>query len=60
MEYNPFLPEVQQNPYPYYAYLREHAPVYQVPGVGFWVITRYDDVFWSFKNPQAFSSAGFI
>jgi len=22
MEYNPFLPEVKDNPYPYYAYLR--------------------------------------
>ena len=60
MDYNPFLPEVQANPYPYYAYLREHAPVYQVPGAGFWVITRYDDVFWGFKTPQVFSSAGFV
>lgn len=52
MEYNPFSPEVQDNPYPYYAYLRQHAPVYQVPGVGFWVITRYDDGLDSFKNPS--------
>ena len=57
MEYNPFLPEVQQNPYPYYAYLRDHAPVYQVPSVGFWAISRYDDVFSILRNPQVFSSS---
>lgn len=56
MEYNPFLPEVQENPFPYYAYLRQHAPAYQVPGVGFWAISRYEDVLFILKNPQVFSS----
>ncbi|MGH8009959.1 MAG: cytochrome P450, partial [Candidatus Binatia bacterium] len=56
MDYNPFLPEVRENPYPYYAYLRQHAPVYQVPGAGFWAVSRYDDVFSLLKNTQVFSS----
>ena len=56
MDYNPFLPEVKDNPYPYYAYLRQHAPVYEVPGVGFWVVSRYDDVLSLLKTPQVFSS----
>lgn len=56
MEYNPFLPEVRENPYPYYAYLRQHAPVYQVPGAGLWAISRYDDIFALLKNTQVFSS----
>lgn len=60
MEYNPFLPDVQANPYPYYAELRRDAPVYQVPGVGFWAVSRYDDVFSLLRNPQVFSSAGFM
>jgi len=60
MEYNPFLPEVRENPYPYYAYLRQHAPVYQVPGVGFWSVSRYEDVFSILKNPQMFSSTIFM
>lgn len=59
MDYNPFLPEVQANPYPYYAELRRTAPVYRVPGVGFWVVSRYDDVLSILKNPQVFSSVGF-
>lgn len=57
MDYNPFLPEVQANPYPYYAYLREHAPVYQVPGAGFWAVSRYDDVLYVIRNPQLFTSS---
>lgn len=57
MEYNPFFPEVRENPYPYYAYLRQHAPVYQVPGTGFWAVSRYDDVFSIFRSPQVFSSS---
>jgi cytochrome P450 len=60
MEYNPFAPEVRQNPYPYYAYLRQHAPVYQVPGLGFWAVSRYEDVLQLLRNPQGFSSAVFI
>lgn len=59
MDYNPFVPEVRENPYPYYAYLRQHAPVYQLEGVGFWAVSRYDDVLPIFKNPQVFSSADF-
>jgi len=56
MEFNPYLPAVVDNPYPYYAYLRKHAPVYQVPGVGFWVVSRYDDVLSLFKNYEVFAS----
>ena len=57
MEYNPFLPEVKENPYPYYAYLREHAPAYHIEGLGFWALSRYDDVDFVLKNPSLFSSS---
>lgn len=57
MNYNPFLPEVKENPYPYYAYLRRHAPAYQIEGIGWWAITRYDDVLSILRNPETFSSA---
>jgi cytochrome P450 len=56
MRYNPFLPEVKANPYPYYAHLREHAPVYQVEAAGFWAVSRYDEVLYILRNPQLFSS----
>jgi len=54
MDYNPFLPEVKENPYPYYTHLRHHAPVYQVEAGGFWAVSRYDDVLYVLKNPQLF------
>jgi len=57
VKYDPFLPTVRENPYPYYAYLRRHAPVYQVPGAEVWVISRYPDVLFVLRNPQIFSSA---
>ena len=60
MEYNPLLPEVKENPYPYYTYLREHAPAYQIEGLGFWALSRYDDVDYVLKNPNLFSSATFL
>lgn len=60
MDYNPFSAEVRENPYPYYTYLRQHAPVYQVPGTSFWAVSRYEDVFSILKNPQVFSSATFF
>lgn len=56
MDYNPFAPEVKANPYPYYTYLRQHAPVFQVKDAGFWAVSRYDDVLSVLKNPQLFSS----
>ncbi|WP_431040578.1 cytochrome P450 [Streptomyces sp. P1-3] len=41
--FNPFAEGFTDNPYPQYALLREAAPVYAHP-MGFWVITRYQDV----------------
>jgi cytochrome P450 len=42
---DPFAPGFTDDPYPLYAMLREKAPVYRHP-LGFWVLTRYDDVSW--------------
>jgi cytochrome P450 len=60
MNYNPFLPVVKANPYPYYAHLRRHAPVYQVEAAGFWAVSRYDDVLQVLRNPSLFSSTVLI
>lgn len=42
-----FSTEFKANPYPTYAYLREHAPVYRATlpdGLGVWLVSRYADV----------------
>lgn len=61
MDYNPFLPEVKENPYPYYAYLRSHAPVYRIESLRdlgeWWAVSRYDDVAYMLRTPELFSNA---
>jgi pimeloyl-[acyl-carrier protein] synthase len=49
--FNPLLPEFHANPYPFYQALREKDPVHQSP-MGFWVLTRYDDVVTSLRDPR--------
>src|SRR5437588_2635709 len=41
--FNPMDPEFLADPYPTYPRLRAEDPVHQSP-LGFWVLTRYDDV----------------
>ena len=44
MEYNPYSPATQHDPFPIYRWLRDEAPVYHNERVGFWALSRYDDV----------------
>jgi cytochrome P450 len=44
VEYNPFSHEFQMNPFPTYKWLRDEAPVYHNPDIGFWALSRYEDV----------------
>jgi cytochrome P450 len=45
-----------QNPYPAYAYLREHEPVHWNPMFNCFTLTRYDDVNMVFSDHRRFSS----
>lgn len=47
----PFLPEFRANPYPFYHRLRAADPVHRHP-MGFWVLTRYDDVAMVLHDPR--------
>jgi cytochrome P450 len=44
MNWNPFSRAVQDNPYPYYAWMRDHAPVYHNYELGIWALSRFEDV----------------
>lgn len=57
LDYDPLSPEVLADPYPFYAELRQYAPVYQLPAHGFWVVSRYADVLGVLRRPELFSSA---
>ena len=55
--YDPYAPDALDNPYPFYAWLRDEAPLYLQPDYGFAVVSRYEDVVGVARNPQDFSSA---
>ncbi|MGO9100741.1 MAG: hypothetical protein ACLP9Y_15365 [Mycobacterium sp.] len=44
MEYNPLTPEMAENPFPTFRWLRDNAPVYYNKELGFYALSRYDDV----------------
>jgi len=56
IQYDPFSIEVQKDPYPYYATLREHFPAYYVESADAWAVSRFSDVLDVVKNPGVFSS----
>lgn len=49
-------PGVQRNPFPYYQRLREHEPVFRMPGTGFYVLTRYEDLRTVLRDTEAYSN----
>jgi cytochrome P450 len=56
VEYNPFARETQTNPYPVYQWLRDEAPVYHNEDIGFWALSRFDDVLNAHLDPGTFVS----
>ena len=60
MDYNPLAPEVQNNPFPYYAFLRHNHPAAWLEPLQAWAISRYRDVDQAIKSPQIFSSANWL
>ena len=48
-------PEVLSCPYDFYRRVREEAPVHQTP-LGFWLVSRYDDVMSVVRDSERFSS----
>jgi len=46
------------DPYTVYRKMREEAPVYWCEAWGAWVLTRYDDVMFTLRGSDLFSSAG--
>ncbi len=54
--YDPWAPDVLEDPYPAYAWLRSHAPVYHVADHDIWVISRYTDLLAAVRNVAVFSS----
>jgi pimeloyl-[acyl-carrier protein] synthase len=51
-------PEFRDNPYPFYARLRESDPVHWCEPWGCWVLTRYADIVEVLLHPERYSNQG--
>ncbi len=49
-------PATQRDWYPTYDLLREHAPMYRMPGTDTYVLTRYEDVAWVSRRTDLFAN----
>ncbi|MGO8870199.1 MAG: cytochrome P450 [Acidimicrobiales bacterium] len=54
--YDPRDPDTLRDPYPVYRRLREEDPVHRSP-LGFWVLSRFEDVYRATLDTATFSSA---
>ncbi len=59
--FDPLDPAFVADPYPGYAWLRDHEPVHHHPrdhrAPAFWALSRFDDVWHAVRRPDVFSSA---
>jgi cytochrome P450 len=59
--YDPLDPAFLADPYPAFAWLREHDPVHHHPGdhraPEFWALSRFEHVWAAVRRPEVFSSA---
>ena len=53
--FNPFEPAYMQAPAEYLRWAREQEPVFFSPQLGYWVVTRYEDVKAVFRDNLLFS-----
>jgi cytochrome P450 len=54
--YDPWDPDVLEDPYPHFARLRAEAPVYHVEEHDIWVVSRHADLVAAARNVEVFSS----
>ena len=57
MEYDPYSYEIDVDPYPVYRWMRDEVPVYRNERLGFWALTRFDDVRDALADWETYSSA---
>ena len=53
---DPYSYDFHEDPYPTYAALREHAPLYRNDERGFWALSRHADVVAAFRDADRYSS----
>jgi len=56
MRFNPYAYEFHDDPFPSYRQLRDQAPCYHDAELGFWALSRYDDVVAALHDTDTFCS----
>jgi cytochrome P450 len=56
VEFNPYDPELHQDPYPVYRRLRDEFPIHHNARLRFWTLSRYADVLDALQAPDLFIS----
>ena len=56
LHYDPFDADIQDDPYPVYRKLRDHAPVFRAETANTWVLARHEDVTAALLDHQTYSS----
>src|SRR5205807_8463458 len=54
--YDPYDPDIDDNPYPMWKRMREEAPLYYNDKFNFYALSRYDDVARELPNWQTYRS----
>jgi cytochrome P450 len=55
--WDPFSPELRDDPYPLWKRLRDEAPLYYNDRHDFWVLSRFHDIEQAHRNVETFSSS---
>ena len=53
---DPYAYDFHEDPYPYYKKLRDEAPLYHNDELGFWALSRHNDVLTGFRNSATLSN----
>ena len=53
---DPYDYDFHEDPYPYYKRLRDEAPLYRNSELGFWAVSRHQDVLQGFRNSTTLSN----
>jgi len=56
LRFSPYAYAFHEDPYPVYTRLRQEAPVYHNPDLGFWALSRHADVLAALKDTKRFSN----
>ena len=57
VEYDPYMPEITEDPYPVYKQLRDECPVYYVERFNAWALALFEDIWVASEDREHYSTA---